>query len=86
MTTTLAMSLVLATMGAAPAAVPATVPTVESATERVLQSVAVTMGPDGTTTGVGSSVVRTDGSVEDAETTDESYSPRRSWVTSRCGC
>ena len=76
MTTALATSLVLATMGAAPAAVPATVPTVESATERVLQSVAVTMGPDGTTTGVGSSVVRTDGSVEDAETTDESYSPQ----------
>ncbi len=75
-TTTLATSLVLATMGAAPAAVPATVPTVESATERVLQSVAVTMGPDGTTTGVGSSVVRTAGSVEDAETTDESYSPQ----------
>ena len=75
MTTTLATSLVLATMGAAPAAVPATVPAVESATERVLQSVAVTMGPDGTTTGVGSSVVRTDGSVEDAETSDATYSP-----------
>ncbi len=42
----------------------------------MLQSVDVSMGPDGATTGVGSSVVRTDGSVEDAETSDETYAPQ----------
>ena len=74
-TTALAMSAVLAASGPAPAAVPAAVPAAESGTERVLQSVAVSMSSDGTTTTVGDSVVRTAGSVEDAETTDGSYAP-----------
>jgi len=69
--TALAMTTVLAGAGAASAAVP----TVESTTERVLQSVSVSMGPDGTTTGVGSSVVRTEGSVADAESEEETFSP-----------
>ncbi len=77
--TALATAAVLATTGAGsaaePAAQPAGVPSVESVTERVLQSVDVSMGPDGTTTGVGSSVVRATDSVEDAETSDESFSP-----------
>jgi hypothetical protein len=75
-TTTLALTTLTAGAGAATAAQPAAVPTVESTTERVLQSVDVSMGPDGSTTGVGSSVVRTDGSVEDAETSDETYAPQ----------
>lgn len=71
-TTALAVSAVLATTGAAPAAVP----TVESTSERVLQSVSVSMASDGTTTAVGGQVVRTDGDVEDAETTEETYAPQ----------
>lgn len=70
-TSVLAMAAVLAGTGAASAAVP----TVESTTERVLQAVSVTMGPDGSTTGVGSSVVRSAGSVEDADTSEDSFSP-----------